>query len=173
MKCHFHKTCDGLHPVAINQIECQAMEIREYQKLIESQKNTLQTKVNAAINQAVDLIKSQESCLWKQIESNPKNEWKFDLETIKIQNSLDDSQEVKQQPRSNMRSTQLYKSALLYSNQRQERLGGGSNFNHDRFGNPYDTFSRPSSSVDNSNKNQKVAEYQLKLTIKTMQNANK
>ena len=165
LKCHFHKTCDGLHPYDINQSECQAMEIREYQKLIESQKNTPQAKVDAAIKQAVDLLKSQQSCLWDHIESNPKNEWKFDLEIIKIQNSLDDSQRL------------LVDSQRLTQSHQRFLHGGRSNFNHDRWSNPYDTYSRPvnliASSVDNSNKNQKVAQYQLKLTIKAMKNTNK
>lgn len=72
------------------------MDIQEYKKLIESQKTALQNKVDAAIKQAVDFIKTEQTCLLTFIESHPRIEWKFEFEELKIHSTINDEDEYKE-----------------------------------------------------------------------------
>ena len=152
----------------MNQRECEAMEIGEYKKLIESQKNTLQSKVDATMKQAVDLIKSQQSCLWKHIESNPKNEWKFELEAIEIRNTLEDNQKPMQQLNATAKWVEREFTELGQYQARRDRY---SNFDA-RFVH-HSSSPNSSSCLSKADKNTKMAEYQLKLKITTTKKANK
>ena len=168
LKCHFHKTCDGIPFQVLNQRECEAMEIGEYTRLIESQKNTLQRKVDTTIKQATDLIKSQQSCLLKHIESNPNNEWQFELEAIEIRNTLEDNQKPLQQPRIEREFTEREFTEL--NRQYQARRDPYSNFNVRIY---HSSSPNSSSHLSKADKNTKMAEYQLKLKITTTKNAKK
>ena len=103
LKCYFENVCDGQRlrfikkTPKIHQRECEIMETEQYKKLMDSQKSALQTKVEAAIKQAVDHIKMKQNCLSEFIESHPRINWKFEFEGINIDSFVEENVEFQEE----------------------------------------------------------------------------
>ena len=91
LKCHYEKTCDGLSFQQRKNINCDIMELADYEKLIDDQLIALREKVDKVIREAARSITTKQTQLWNMIESDPRMEWKFHLKKIAIQASVESS----------------------------------------------------------------------------------
>ena len=73
------------------------MENEQYKKNMDSQKSALQTKVDAAIKQAIDHIKMRQNCLSDFIESHPRMNWKFEFQGINIDATVEENVEFEEE----------------------------------------------------------------------------
>ena len=74
-KCNFEKTCDGLSYAERNFTDCDVIEMETYESLLSSKKIDLQAKVNAAIEEACEIIKeikTMQSQMNELIETDPR-----------------------------------------------------------------------------------------------------
>ena len=67
------------------------MEVADYEKLVNNQKTALQAKVDQVIAEAMGSIETKQCQLLKLIESDPRNPWKFQLDSIKVLASVESS----------------------------------------------------------------------------------
>ena len=67
------------------------MEVADYEKLVKNQKTALQAKVDQVIAEAMGSIETKQCQLLKLIESDPRNPWKFQLDSIKVLASVESS----------------------------------------------------------------------------------
>ena len=72
LKCNFEKTCNGLSFHERNFTDCDVIEIEAYERLLSSKKMDLQAKVNAAIAEACDEIRTIQSQMNELIQTDPR-----------------------------------------------------------------------------------------------------
>ena len=71
-KCSYEKTCDGLSFQQRRFTDCDVMEITEYERLVRTETEALQSKMTNAIDAAMSTIQTKQSELMAEIKSDPR-----------------------------------------------------------------------------------------------------
>ena len=91
LQCNYEKTCEGLNFQQQRLTDCDTIEITEYDKLVASETQKLQTKVSLAIDNALKTIEKKQTELITDIKNDPRksavDSMSLDLK-LKIKHSL-------------------------------------------------------------------------------------
>lgn len=71
-KCSYEKTCDGLSFQQRRYTDCDTMEIADYEQLVSSEIEALQSKMTAAIDASMNMIQTKQAELIANIKSDPR-----------------------------------------------------------------------------------------------------